>query len=161
MKQLLLVLLLCTAWAHHAEAVPKGRIGTQQKIGLGIGGGTMTNGVTGKIFLNRKNAIQGFAGIGKWGLAFGGGYVRTIGTLWKGRPGRCFWSLGLDASVMLYDEQPSTFHLLSVSAIIELGWHTSAVPLEVILDYRPSFFIGEIHPGLKLNVAGAALRWFF
>jgi len=156
-----LIIFLSVFFATSAQGARKGTIGTKDMIGLGLGGGTMVNGVTGKIFLSRSDSIQAIAGIGKWGVSFGGGYVRQMGTLWKGPAGRCFWSVGLDASVLLYDEKPSTFHLLSLSGVLELGWHTRKVPLEIVLDYRPSFFIGERQQGLKFNVAGAAMRWFF
>ena len=151
--------LFCLAFTANAHAAD---IGTSKKTGVGVGGGTATSGITGKMYLGPTTAIQGFVGLhGSNGTSLGVDYILEMPDLAAGSAGRVLWGAGAGAGVLLYSVGNNSATVIGVSGIVQLGWHFNAFPLEIIADWRPTFWIGDFFGGLNLGGGGGAIRWFF
>lgn len=136
-------------------------IGKDAKIGIGLGGGSLTSGLSGKLYIGDSSAIQAVGGINGWGMSFGADYIKEFGTLYDHSAGKLFWGVGAGAGVILYDLVGASATIIGVSGIIEFGWHFKSFPLEIVSDWRPTFFIGDYIGGLYIGGGGGAIRWFF
>ncbi len=133
-----------------------------KKLGLGFGGGTIANGLTAKYYIGEDAAVQLMLGQRfSYGISVGVDYVMEFKPLAQGGAGRLFWGAGVGAGLLLYDVGSHDANIIGVSGIVELGWHFKALPLEVVVDWRPTFFIGDYLGGLWLRGGGGAIRWFF
>jgi len=148
---------LCMLGATPALADVNGK-----KLGLGLGGGTLNSGLTGKFYLGESTAAQIFVGnrFG-WGLSVSADYIVEFAPLAKGSAGKLFWGAGVGAGLIMYAAHSSNSSVIGVSGVVELGWHFAQVPLELIIDWRPTFFIGDHIGGLYLEGSGSAIRWYF
>ncbi len=133
-----------------------------KKLGVGVGGGTIANGLTAKYYLTENTALQVMLGQRfRHGVSVGADYVMEFAPLAKGGAGRLFWGAGVGAGLLLYDVGVNQSNIIGVSGIVELGWHFQALPLELIVDWRPTYFIGDYLDGLWLGGGGGAIRWYF
>lgn len=150
-------------------------IGSEDNIGIGLGTGTFTSGLTGKFYLDKKSAIQLHVGnFGTWGnyycgFACGFGlsadYIYEFQDLVNESAGRLFLGAGGGAYFASYDaygrygRYAGSFGL---HGVFELGWHFSEFPLEIVIDIRPVF---DFTPGFIDNffglTGGASIRFFF
>jgi hypothetical protein len=69
--------------------------------------------------------------------------------------------LGAGLGIYLYDSVGSSEALIAVSAIGQLSFHFSAIPLELVLDIRPPFFLGDFVCGVSWTRGGGAMRYLF
>ncbi len=131
-------------------------IRTPGGIGLGLGSGTVSNGLSGKLFLSDGNALQ--LVVGTWG---GGGYKDRYGN---------FHGLGLSADYLL--EMPA----IASGSVVELAWNIGGgvgvgldddafglagafiaglefnfvpLPISLVLEYRPTLGVA---PGLGFDL---------
>lgn len=154
-----LALLLCTtAFAGEASAAV---IGTERKLGAGLGGGSLVSGVTGKYYLGDTSAVQAFAGVGGFGASVGADYVMEFKPLWEPPFGRLFWGAGGGVSALFYSFLGNSSTVIGISGVVELGFHFNAFPVELISDWRPGFYIGDYFGGVHLGYGGGAVRWYF
>lgn len=132
-------------------------IGHSKKFGIGLASGFATNTLTGKLYLGNNAAIQGFVGGYRFqGLALTVDYVVEPVELAKGQAGRFFLGFGGGADFWSGNHYSS----IGLHGIVELGWHLRAVPLEFVIDWRPTFFFGD-SSGLGYDGANGAVRWYF
>jgi hypothetical protein len=157
---LLVFPLVFTPSARAGEVAFVDPIGRDRRIGVGVGGGTMSAGITGKYYLNAHSAVQGFVSGAGYGASIGADYVYEK-PIESYAPGRLFWGVGAGAGTWFYRYQGIQDNLLAVSGIGQVGWHFREVPLEFIIDARPTFFTGDYTmSGLTVGTGGAA-RFFF
>lgn len=115
-------------------------IGNGKNFGLGVAGGNYYSSLTGKYYLDQKSAIQGFLTIGYFGgYGIAADYVYEFTTLANPSPGRLFLGAGGGAGLFGggYD-----YAALTINGVLELGWHFTEVPLELVVDVRPTFGFG-------------------
>ena len=137
-------------------------IGASKSLGIGLGGGTSTSGLTAKYYLGKTTALQGFVGLHAGnGTSLGADYIMEFPDLAAGSAGRLFWGAGLGAGLLLYSVGNNSGAHIGVSGVVELGWHFASFPLELIADWRPTFWIGDHFSGLHFEGGGGAIRWFF
>lgn len=160
LRRLLLTLiaasmLLCgPAWAND--------IGGGKRLGVGLGGGTTTSGLTAKYYLGKRSAVQVFLGQRfAYGNSIGADYILEFPTLAQGAPGRLFWGVGAGVGLLLYNRTGDTANVLGLSGVLQLGWHFRQFPLELIADWRPTLFVGDYAGGLWFGGGGGAVRWYF
>src|SRR5690606_37502500 len=98
-----LALLVALAVPSLAEAnMPLASAG---RLGLGLGSGSWTNGISGKYYLSDAMSVQGVVGSG-WGWG-GFGLAANVDVLWEQKPlvdvepGALHWYLGLGGNLML------------------------------------------------------------
>ncbi|MBI5610758.1 MAG: hypothetical protein HY902_17910 [Deltaproteobacteria bacterium] len=135
-------------------------IGHTKKFGIGVGGGTLTYGISPKFYLSTTDAIQATLGTSMYGLDVGVDYVHEMGTWVDVAPGRLWWDLGAGAEALLYDYLGHNSTVLGVAGIFEVGWHFKKFPVELTASVRPTFYIGNYWEGFHFGGGGAA-RWYF
>jgi hypothetical protein len=162
LKQVLTVLCaalcLSAALPEAAHAESFARLG---RVGLGVGGGTIASGATLKYYIGPRTALQAVLGLSRWGLSFGGDFVKEFRPFLRTQAGDLFAGAGVGAGLVMYRDLDDSADVLGVSAILELGWHFNEIPLEFILDWRPTFYFGDFIGGFFGGGGGGAIRWFF
>jgi hypothetical protein len=160
-------------------ASAQGQIGSGKDIGLGLGRGTLTSGITGKFYLDQSSAVQLYLGnLGGWydrgydcrgscGLALSGDYIFEFEDLVNEDVGRLF--LGGGGGAFLYNygtfgRYASGYSGVGVHGVFELGWHFNEFPLEIAIDIRPAFdFVSppfDDHSPFFID-GGGSIRIFF
>lgn len=177
----LLMSLLTTVVAVAFVALPNGAeaqgIGNGRNIGIGLGKGTLGSGITGKYYMGQDTALQAHLGYtSSWGwygcpdgrrgrcdATYGFGlnidYMVTFNTLAEGSAGRLFLSGGGGGG--LSSGGPFNPVLLAANGVLELGWHFSEIPFEVVADWRPALVFGPTRPFLAFFDLGFSVRVFF
>jgi hypothetical protein len=133
-------------------------IGTSKKFGVGVGGGTLLSSVSGKMYLKEDVAVQAILGLG-WGSSIGIDAVKEFSIAENERV-RTFWGVGAGASswvVIGSGYAPS----LAATGIIEVGAHVKEVPLEFVVDLRPTVFVNAPVGYSGLGGLGGAVRYYF
>ena len=131
------------------------------KLGVGLGSGTTTSAITAKKYFEPNIAVQAFVGTrGTTSL-----HTFSLGadalfefTLREADIGRFFYGYG--AGLGLFSYNGLGFSSIGFSGVGELGLHFSSIPLEIIIDIRPSISLGDF-AGISLFSGGSALRWYF
>jgi hypothetical protein len=132
------------------------------RIGLGLGATDLATGVSGKFFLTHRVALQGIVGF--WygygrdaGLNIGLDAIVEMPKLWSNDVASLNWNAGGGATFALFG--PGAWG--GFQAIGGLGLQLRPVPLEFVLELRPTFLFGE-PPGVDFFFGvGAAIRFFF
>lgn len=130
------------------------------RFGLGLGGGTLSNGVSGKLYLSDRLAAQALVG---WWL--GAGFSVGADLIYE----RAFFQ-SADLTLNLYGgagpalgvftvETPAT--LAAVAAVGGAGLHLVNVPVEVAIELRPTVLIGDNFWNGFYFGAGGAVRYYF
>lgn len=173
-----LLLAAPTSAAAQADDEPEAEpatelIGEGADLGVGIGTGTFTSGLTGKAYVGEQAAFQLFLGslgaFGRYGCGFGCGFSASadyVGEfddlLEEVEAGELF--LGAGGGGFIYEWNGFG---AGVNGVFELGWHFREVPVELIIDIRPvlgfdtgSFrsFNDEIFFDID---GGGAVRYYF
>ena len=134
------------------------RIHETGKIGLGIGGGPpLGAGMSGKWFMNEKNALQGLVGIRKGGaLLLSPDYLYTFEPIFQDDDVTFGWYGGFGASLSL----GSTDFTLGVSAILGVDFCIDRAPIDLYAELRPLL---EMAPMAEMHVGSFAggLRYYF
>lgn len=128
------------------------------KFGIGVGAGTLARGFSLKYFLGNELAVQGVVGV--YGYGYGNCWVIDRGRCIRTGRGNAL-ALGAD----LLSERPDIFSNgavsvawnvggglglgipnssdlgVSISLIAGLEINIDALPIDVVLEYRPTFFI--------------------
>jgi hypothetical protein len=170
--------LLCVLGASEAEAKGKGGgVRTPGNLGIGIGSGTLASGVSLK-YMNGDTAFQGNIGIYGRGrdryfgrsrnwLALGFDYLFEMNSLTGPGDVELAWSIGPGVGLALRDDLEDWD--LSISGVIGLEILFNVVPIDLVLEYRPSIFINDERGrfrnerGVYIDIVefGAHLRFFF
>ncbi len=157
MKAFLGAIVLVTTLASTAAAEP---IRTPGRFGLGIGTGTLANGLSAKYFMNKKNALQfnlgEFGGRGynrrwgRWGgFGFSADYLFEMPAI--ARAGDAFelgWNIGAGLGVGFdnddYDHKDKHYHdytAFAASFVLGLEFNFIPIPLDIVIEYRPGLLL--------------------
>lgn len=149
-------------------------------FGLGLGRGTLASGLSGKMYLTPGTALQAHLGYTNgwgWGSCRGGqgryeydcrsaygfglnvDFVGTFAELARGSAGRLF--AGAGGGGALSSGGPYGNGLLAANGVVELGWHFSAVPIELVADWRPFIGAGSRGAFFSLFDFGFSARFYF
>ncbi len=148
-------------------------VGEGADLGIGLGSGAYTSGITGKAYLDEQTALQLFVGglgsYGRYGCGFAcgfaisGDYVGEFSDLLEEvEAGKLF--LGAGGGGFYYNFAGAGF---GVNGVFEIGWHFRQVPVELILDIRPilGFDTGDFRgfdDELFFDIdGGGAVRYYF
>lgn len=138
------------------------------RFGIGLGGGTLTSGVTGKLYLDDRNAIQAVVGTyggyfaNNYGFSVGADYLRVMPDIVRGTFAALNWNVGAGVSTISLSRYAyANETILGASGILGLGLELKAVPVEVVVEWRPSIFSGTYLSGVYLGETGGAVRWYF
>lgn len=131
------------------------------KLGVGLGSGTSNSAITVKKYFEPNMALQGFIGTrGATSL-----HTFSLGadalfefTLREADVGRFFYGYG--AGIGIFSYSGFGFSSIGFSGVGEIGIHFSSIPLEIVIDLRPSIFLGDF-AGISLLSGGSAVRWYF
>lgn len=153
MKRLVpaLSLTLLVLTAAPASAKP---VRTAGNFGLGLGSGTMANGLSAKYFAATSHALQfnlgvfGGGGIdNRWhrfgGLGLSADYLFEMPTLVKaGRAFELAWNIGAGVGVGLDDHDGGDDVVaFAASFVLGLEFNLIPVPIDIVLEYRPGLLI--------------------
>lgn len=130
-------------------------------FGLGLSGGTQVNGLSGKYYMG-GTALQGTVGI--QGLGNDGGdhigltldYLLEQPDLASTDPVNIAWNFGVGGALGLGDNYLG----LGVAGIAGLEFNFNPVPIDVVLEYRPTL---AVIPDIDLDLVGFSshIRWYF
>ncbi len=141
-------------------------IHTAGRIGIGIGSGTIANGLSGKYYTGSKFAFQANVGTvgGSGGDRFSdnGGIAVSLDGLIENGPlvttehFTIDWSYGLGAGLGLRNDVSA----IAVSAIAGLEFNFKPLPVDLVLEYRPHLLV---NPDVELELVDFTghLRYYF
>lgn len=157
------------------EDFTSGTIGKDDKIGVGFGGGTMASPLTVKFYMSEDTALQLFFGTYfGWGFGLSGDFVLEFASITTANDdsgqeiGELFAGIGGGAGFASGYERGGLYGV-GINGVLELGWHFSQFPLEFIIDWRPTFFFGDLNrdfygiddTGFIPFGFGGAVRYYF
>jgi len=170
MKKIIMIVLMLAMTALYAEGDFKGLSENNNgRFGVGLGGSSHVGGLSAKLYLSDKMAVQGAIG-STYSDGFAGNVdvVLQMTQLIKGNKdfllplyigaGVDFWSWSGTTYVdgRLKDE---TSFILGASGVVGLALQFKEFPLELSTEIRPTFFLGD-YGGFHIY-GGGAIRWFF
>ena len=162
MPRLLSALAIVTAFGAVVSSGPSTHaepIRSPGRFGLGLGSGTLTNGLSAKYFMSREDALQfnlgEFGGHGfrhRWhrfdGVGVGIDYLREMPDIV--RAGRAFdlaWNFGGGLGLG-FDDHDDTDHddvAFALAFVLGLEFNFIPIPLDIVLEWRPSLlFIPDV-----------------
>lgn len=142
--------LALAALAPRAHAAPD-QIRKPGKFGIGLGSGTLSNGLSGKLYLADLHALQftlgAFGGGGiddRWhrvaGFAFGVDYLIELPDIVTA--GDAFvlgWNAGVGGALGVADGHSDL--AVAAAGIVGLEFRLIPVPIDIVLEYRPGLLI--------------------
>lgn len=127
------------------------------RVGVGVGGGPAgLTGATAKMFLKPEVSAQ--AMVGQWwgrGVALGVDGLIEMPQFSARGPVTANWFVGAGAAVFV-----SSGLGLGVSAVLGASVQAKAAPIELVAEYRPSFFLRDAGHW-SWNNWGGAIRYYF
>lgn len=148
---------------------PAARTRTAGSRGLGLGSSTAGAGISGKYFLTDKTSLQGvLSSWGGWGYSGYVGYRAGLGlnvdylyempVIVEGDAAELAWNIGGGAGVGFFSS--ATPPWLAAAAVAGLEVAFKPVPIELVLEYRPTLWLS---PGPAFGLLGATghLRYFW
>lgn len=134
-----------------------GALARPNRLGLGLGGSNLTNGITGKLYLSADRAVQ--VAVGWWfphGPSIAGDYLFEQPSLVDQKDFTLHWYVGVGAGVGFFGNDAS----IGAAGIGGLAFHLKPVPVEITIELRPTVaipgYIGWLHIG-----GGGAVRYYF
>lgn len=127
-------------------------------LGVGLGGGAFTSGISAKAFLGETVSAQ--ATVGRWwgyGLAANVDGLLEMPQFFNQFGVGINWYIGAGAGVVLANSPA-----LGVNAVIGASAQLEQFPLELTAEFRPTYFIGgEAWNYFSWSTGGGALRYYF
>lgn len=164
MRALFGLLLLTATPALAFETVPRKPGG----LGLGLGGGTRTSGISAKYTMDSAFSLQGVVGtdFGRY-RDRGGTLALSVDAMFEMPPlhtdknVEIAWGVGVGPYMAVGDN-----FWLGASGVLGIQLHIQPVPLEFTLEWRPSFELVGPHPdgrthGFYPLGIGGHIRWWF
>jgi hypothetical protein len=163
MSRFLYVLIMISTPALGFEAVPR----QPGKVGVGIGGGTRTSGISVKHTPQKYFSIQGVVGVdpGRWGdrggtLAISLDALAEMPALYESTDLEIGWAIGAGPYIGV-----GNHFWLGVSGVLGIEFNIQPIPLEFTLEYRPTFeLVGPRPQGQSFFYPfgfGGHIRWWF
>jgi len=149
----LTTLALLVVATSSADAKP---IRTPGRFGLGIGSGTIANGLSAKYFVDSKNALQfnlgSFGGRGfdnRWkrfgGVGFSADYLFEMPTIvTASRAFDLAWNIGAGIGLGFDDndyKDHRDYFALAASFVLGLEFNFIPIPLDIVLEFRPGLLL--------------------
>jgi hypothetical protein len=167
-------LVLATSCTIAATAPAEARdVRTPGHFGLGIGSGTISNGLSAKYFMSKQHALQfnlgSYGGAGfnnRWkridGLGFGADYLFEMPAITRvGQAFELAWNLGAGIGLGFRDRDDKYDGLaVAVAFIAGLEFNFIPAPFDLVLEWRPSILVA---PAVGIGVLDftAQLRFYF
>lgn len=149
-----------TAHAQDSTGGGSGVLASPGRVGVGLGGSTLSNGITGKLYITEALAAQ--ATVGWW---LGAGFsvsadVIVERALYKVPELSVQGYLGAGPSIGFFSVVNNAT-VIGVSGVGGVGLHVAEVPIEVALELRPTVLVGnQFWNGFYFG-GGGAIRWYF
>lgn len=141
-----------------AEAV----VGKDLTVGVGLSAGSVLSGLSAKLYVGEDFALQLCAGVFRnSGFGLGADAILEARPKWAPLQQRLFFGGGVGGAGISYTAGSDSATLIALSAVIEVGWQMQEVPLEFVIDARPTWIIGDALAGAQVVSGGAAIRWYF
>lgn len=142
-----------------AHAGAKHRTGGS--TGLGLGAGTFGGGISVKHFTSDRGALQGVVGTAGYkgdGLYVSGDYLLEQPVIGSADVVDVAWNIGAGAGLGVYSGGGDLG--LGVSGVAGLEFALVPIPLDFVIEYRPTL---GLSPDLGLDLVNFTghLRWFF
>lgn len=152
-----------------AETTPFARRG---KFGLGLGTGTLATGLTGKYYFQETFALQGTAGLWYWrgpGVNFNLDAIFEMPKIYSNNTINLNWHLGFGGALGFYGRRYSYAYDratyegigIGVEGVAGFAMQIKPVPLELVIDVRPTYYFGNYWWGGAWIGTGASIRYFF
>lgn len=154
MKKALAIGLLCMLTIGSVQAQSSSTNSTDYKTALGVK--FYPGGITLKHFMN-KNAVEGIAYFNWGGLRITGLYELHYNI--EGVPG-LQWYVGPGAHLGFYDKKHYDGVAIGVDGVLGLDYKINNAPLNLSLDWQPSFEFGDGR-GFYGGWGGLAIRYTF
>ncbi len=143
---------------------------SQRVFGIGLGNaGYYADGLTAKLNLGPKFALQAFAGLGWGGLGLDVDALVQPGTFVTTSAGTLNWAVGGGVGFDSYADFGYSYTEVPVAAIFEVNWHFRKwIPVELTVGIRAGWTLAMSNvvdttysnSGFLLTGGGAA-RWYF
>lgn len=157
------IFVLCSGPALAFDAVPR----EPGKLGLGIGGGTRTSGLSAKYTVDTAFSVQGVVGVdpARWGnrggtLAVSADALVEMPALYQNDDIEIAWAIGAGPYLAVGDD-----FWLGASGVLGIEFNIQPIPLEFTLEYRPTLELigprGDNASGFYPFGFGGHLRWWF
>lgn len=168
----LLAVSVALLWSVQASA----QVRKAGHFGVGVGSGTIASGFSGKYFPDATTAFQFNVGFHNTTRAFYGDalglgfdYLLEQSAFAGDKRFGVAWNIGPGVSLGYSEGRYRDFWLIGVSAVIGLELLLEMIPLDVVLEYRPSVFFfndnfndrGRDGFDLDLIEFGGHVRYFF
>lgn len=129
------------------------------RFGLGLGGTNLTSGISGKLYLGQRTALQAVAGTWwTWGFSVAADYLWEQPNLVTHEAFTLHWYIGAGPTIALGNADFG----LAGQAVGGLSFQLREFPLEITGEIRPTVaFVG--HGGFTgfYFGSGGAIRYFF
>ncbi|MFT5585105.1 MAG: hypothetical protein ACI9VR_002693 [Cognaticolwellia sp.] len=121
---------------------------SQGNFGIGLGSGYRHSGISMKYFAGDTHSLQGVVGTygydGSLGLS--GSYLYEMPTIIGDNTGlELGWAVGGGPSIGLGDN----FLALGAHGVIGLEFNIQPVPIDIVLEYKPSF---RVYPDVEVDL---------
>lgn len=159
-----LLLLLSSTPALAFDAVPR----QPGKLGLGLGGGTRTSGLSAKYTVDKAFSVQGVVGVdpGRWGdqggtLAVSADALVEMPAIYTVEELEIAWAIGAGPYLAVGNN-----FWLGASGVLGLEFNIQPIPLEFTLEWRPTIeLVGPRPDGRTSGIYpfgfGGHIRWWF
>lgn len=135
------------------------------RFGLGVGGGTISNGLSGKYYMTGATALQFNVGTfgggeGRYkdmgGFAVSADFLLERGPLTTTEFFSLDWSFGLGAGVGVRNDNTG----IAAAGVLGLELNFTVIPIDLVLEYRPTL---AIQPDVDLDLVDFSghLRFYF
>lgn len=158
-----IIVLASTSFLSNADAKP---IHAPGRLGIGLGSGTFANGLSLKYFAAESMALQfnlgsvGGSGGDRFkdvgGFAASGDVLIENGPLLASSLLNLDWSYGVGAGIASRNDNVA----LAASGVLGLELNINVIPVDLVLEYRPSLLIS---PDIDLEIVDFTghLRFYF
>lgn len=159
MRRLVPFLVTALLFAAAPAAAQSGAAFAQPgKFGLGVGGSSRANGITGKYYFTDRIAVQASAGAWfPYGVSLDVDGLYDMPSFYRNDAFSLNWYLGAGVGSGFFDRNGG----LGLHGFGGVGFQLAKLPLEVTAELGPSFFFGNYDWGGFRLEGGGAVRWYF
>ena len=141
---------------------PEPVVGKDLAVGVGLTAGSVLSGLSAKLYVGEDFALQLCAGVFRnSGFGIGADATLEARPKWAPLQQRLFFGGGVGAAGISYTAGRDSATLIGLSAVVEVGWQMQDLPLEFVIDARPTWVIGDLLAGAQVVSGGGSIRWYF
>ena len=127
------------------------------KLGLGVGGGVLTNGLSGKFYLSDMLAAQ--AVLGLWygfGASASVDVILEMPKIYDIEPFSANWNVGVGGSAVL-----GSGIIVGAQGVVGVAAQLKQFPVEIVAELRPTLLLGSnVWSGFYFG-GGGHVRYYF